>query len=142
MATGKSTVGRLVAARMRRRFVDLDEEIERAARKTVPEIFKEGGEPAFRRLEAEALAWAVGETDLVVACGGGAPCFGDNLTRMRGAGIVVALRASLETVLRRAGLGGGRPLLRDAERLYREREEIYARADVTVETDGRDPDSI
>ena len=130
MATGKSTVGPMMAERMGRRFVDLDGEVERAAGKRVPEIFRTEGEPAFRHREAAALAQVAGQPGVVVACGGGTPCFGDNLSRMRQRGVVVALRASVEEILRRA-IAGTRPLLdvdpgRDAaERIYRERQAVY-----------------
>src|SRR5262245_29246182 len=144
MATGKSTLGRLAAERLGRRFVDLDDLIEERAGKRIGEIFREEGEEGFRRHEAEALSAVTAETDVVVACGGGAPCFGDNLDRMRAAGIVVALRASLEEILRRAALPGApvRPLLADAERLYAARQAIYESADVVVATDGRSPDAL
>jgi shikimate kinase / 3-dehydroquinate synthase len=159
MATGKSTVGRLAAERLGRRFVDLDDVIEERAGRRIGEIFRQEGEEGFRRREAQALAVVAGEPDAVVACGGGAPCFGDNLERMRGAGIVVALRASLAEILRRAALPGEpeRPLLGgspgfagrgavgpliDAERLYAARQAVYESADVVVASDGRTPDDL
>jgi len=167
MATGKSTVGRLVAERLGRRFVDLDERVAERAGMSVPEIFKTQGERAFRDREAATLAEVVGERGVIVACGGGTPCFGDNLARMRAGGVLVALRASMQTVLARALAPGApeRPLLAvpetargeaqppagqsppadgprgpiaAAEALYRERESVYATADVTVDTDGHD----
>ncbi len=158
MATGKTTVGRLVAERLGRRFVDLDERVAERAGMSVPEIFKTQGERAFRDREAATLAQVAAERGVVVASGGGTPCFGDNLTRMRAGGVVVALRASMQTVLARALAPGApeRPLLSStssapivndisaaavvarpkAEALYAEREAVYASADVTVDTDG------
>jgi shikimate kinase / 3-dehydroquinate synthase len=148
MATGKSTVGRLVAERLGRRFVDLDERVAERAGMAVPEIFKTQGERAFRDREAATLAEVVSERGVVVACGGGTPCYGDNLARMRAGGVLVALRAQMQTVLARALAAGAadRPLLAGgadtalarAEALYREREAVYATADVTVDTDGHD----
>ena len=144
MAAGKSTVGRLVAKRAGRRFVDLDEEVERRAKKSVAEIFRSEGEPGFRWREAEALAALAVMPGLVVACGGGAPCHGDNLTRMRRSGVVIALDASLAELLRRAALPGApeRPLLPDAERLYADRRAVYGGADMVVRTDGRTPETL
>lgn len=146
MATGKTTVGRLVAEKLGRAFVDLDERIEAAAGKSIPEIFKAEGEIGFRRLEAAAVQAVALDVDQVIACGGGAPCFGDNLARMRATGVVVALRASIDEILRRAGAEPGtRPLLDApegaravAERLFRERQAVYESADVVVDSDGRD----
>jgi shikimate kinase/3-dehydroquinate synthase len=147
MATGKSTVGRLVAEQLGRRFVDLDERVAERAGMSVPDIFKNQGERAFRDREAATLAEVVNERGVIVACGGGTPCFGDNLARMRAGGVLVALRAQMSTVLARALASGApeRPMLaapetalRNAEALYREREAVYATADVTVDTDGHD----
>jgi 3-dehydroquinate synthase len=142
MATGKSTVGPLLAERLGRRYVDLDGRIAAARGKDIPAIFAGEGEPAFRRYEASALADAAGERDVVVGCGGGTPCFGDNLARMRAAGPTVALLASLPEVLARAGSVATRPLLGQAERLYGEREAIYRAADICVDTGGRTPAAI
>lgn len=152
MATGKSTVGRLVARHFGRRFVDLDERIAEAAGKPVADIFWERGEAGFRRLEAETLGRVLGEPNLVVAVGGGTPCFGDNLEHMAESGVVVALRASMEEIVRRAMVDGGartRPLLggaegarASAERLFRERQAAYEAADVVVTTDQRTPEQV
>ena len=73
MGAGKSTVGRLLAARLGWEFLDLDAMIERKAGKAVPEIFAEFGEPHFRRLESVALAVALGRSQVVLALGGGTP---------------------------------------------------------------------
>jgi shikimate kinase/3-dehydroquinate synthase len=144
MATGKSTVGRVVAERLGRRFVDLDDEVERRAQRTVAEIFRQEKEEGFRRREAEALRALGGEPDLVVACGGGAPCFADNLAWMRSSGIVFTLRASLAQILERTALPGApaRPLLGEAERLYAARQAVYEAADVVVDAEARTPDDV
>jgi 3-dehydroquinate synthase len=142
MATGKSTIGALVAERLGRRFVDLDARIEERAGMPVPEIFRQWGERGFRERESEVLAEVAAERGVVVACGGGTPCFGDNLQHMRARGVVVALQASIDEVLRRALAPGApeRPLLAGreaAEKLFAARAAVYARADVLVSTDGR-----
>src|SRR6476659_944624 len=78
MGAGKSTVGPLVAAKLRRRFVDLDAVIEHDAGATVREVWDAEGEEEFRKREAAALAKVASEGAQVIALGGGAPCFGDN----------------------------------------------------------------
>ena len=112
MAAGKSTVGPMLAERLGRRWVDLDAHIEADAGRSIPAIWKDEGELGFRRREAAAVRRLCGERQLVVSCGGGAPAWGDNLARMRASGTVASLLVDLDTVLARAGEGGGgRPLL-------------------------------
>src|SRR5512134_906463 len=103
MAAGKTTVGRIVAERLGRRFVDLDDVIAGDAGTPVPTLVA-ADEPGFRRREATALAAAIaGAGDgPVIATGGGCATFADNLDRMRAAGLVVALSASLPEIRRRA----------------------------------------
>lgn len=149
MGTGKTTVGRLVAERLGRPFVDLDHAIEEGAGVSVAEVFRTQGEPAFRRLETEALGRALEDGHAVVATGGGAACREPNLGMMLGRGLVVALSATPEEVLRRAGKASGRPLLdgaadplEAARALLREREPFYGRAHVRVDTVGKAPEVV
>lgn len=149
MATGKSTVGRLVAARTGRSFVDLDTAIEEEAGKSVAEIFKQDGEPGFRAKESVALQKALAKDNVVIATGGGAACRENNLRAMLEAGFVVALQADPAEVIRRAGGGSGRPLLdgaadpqQAAMKLLAEREPFYARAHVRIDTVGRPPEHV
>ena len=149
MATGKSTVGPLLADRLGYRFVDLDWLVEARARQTVAELFARG-EDVFRAAEAEALAETAHGDGLVVATGGGTLAEPANLTAARMAGAVVWLRSSEEATLRRLGDARGRPVLAGpggrplqgaalAERvraLVAAREPYYAQADVVVEADG------
>ena len=147
MAAGKTTVGRLVAARLGRRFVDLDDVIAEAAGTSAAALVA-ADEAAFRRREADALAQVIaGATDgPVIATGGGAAAHGDNLDRMRAAGLVVALAASLPEVRRRAEGGPPRPLLsRDdaaLAALAATRERHYRRAHVGIATDDVAPDEV
>lgn len=149
MATGKSTVGRLCAQRLGRPFLDLDRVIEETARMTVARIFQTQGEPAFRRLEAEALARALDTRGAVIATGGGAACREENLTLMLSRGFVVTLSAPPSEVLKRVGARSGRPLLDGSDdpmtaaaKLLSEREPFYARAHARVDTVGRPASAV
>lgn len=134
MGAGKSAVGRRVAAVLGRRFVDLDEEIERRESCSVPDIFAGLGEQAFRDREQWALADLLELREpLVIATGGGTVLRWSNREAMREHGTVVWLRANADTLIERVGDGEGRPLLAgDAaatiERLVEERRKLYAAA--------------
>ena len=109
---GKTTVGRILARRLRRAFVDSDERVEEMAGESVARIFARGGEAAFRRFEAAALGEILRARGQVVACGGGAVLRASNRALMRRAGAVVHLRANAETLARRLARNRrGRPLL-------------------------------
>jgi shikimate kinase len=149
MASGKTTVGRLVAQRLGWRFEDLDELIVAAAGASVPKIFADEGELGFRRRETQAVAAAAGQRATVFATGGGAACREPNLDAMLTSGRVVALEVSPEEAVRRAGDQSGRPLLDGqadkltaARALLGARRDFYRRAHVRVATDGRTPEEI
>lgn len=108
MGVGKTTVGRLLAARLGRRYVDSDEEVEAATGRTVRELFEEGGEQAFRPLESQALAAAVRDgRPLVVGVAGGAVLDPANRALIQRTGTVVWLRATPETLARRIARPSG-----------------------------------
>jgi len=139
MGTGKTAVGKRVASRLGRRFVDTDVLIEERAGRSIPRIFAEGGEPAFRRLEAEVIAQVAAGDDRVIATGGGVVLSSANMACLRRNGVIIALRADAESILARVGRGEYRPLLGDApeeniRRLLRERDPLYQEADLVVET--------
>jgi shikimate kinase len=138
MGSGKTAVGRKLAERLGARFLDLDEEVERRAGMTVREIFERHGEPAFRKLEQEALAATREEPDVVVATGGGTVTFEANARWIRANGVSVWLNPPFATIVSRIGGRGkqDRPLFRDevqALALYRERLPAYRQADLTVD---------
>lgn len=140
MACGKSTLLRALSQRVpRRRYVDLDHEIVRIAGKSIPAIFAEDGEEAFRRLESDALQALCG-SDVVVACGGGTPCRPGAMEAMLAAGTVVWLKADTDITVGRLRLAPGERPVIDAlldnpdalrakvEALMAEREPYYSRA--------------
>jgi shikimate kinase len=146
MGCGKSTVGRLLAERLGWTFVDLDDEIERRAGRSIPDIFEGDGEPRFRNLEQEALeeqcSLAQRGRARVVALGGGA--FADPRTRERLelGGVSIWLECPLERLWPRVAEFSHRPLARDRERfenLYNQRLELYRGADFTVAADTDEP---
>src|SRR5206468_2255832 len=111
MATGKSEVGRRLARRLGRPFVDLDQLVEAAAGRTVAAIFASEGEARFRALERDAVEEACAVPDAVIATGGGTLLDPENRRRLAAAGPVVCLVASPEEIARRVGDVTNRPLL-------------------------------
>ena len=128
MGTGKTAVGREVAARLGRPFVDLDDLIVQRAGKSIPEIFAQDGEPAFRALEAAVCGEMAAPAGLVIATGGGAVVNPANREALAAGGTVICLETDLETILQRVGRGDDRPMLASPDRVARIRELLAARA--------------
>jgi len=148
MGAGKTTVGRMVAGRMGYVFIDMDEEIERAAGLSVNTIFEKYGEASFRGREAELTARLAAGDRQVVSCGGGWALNPGNVA-MRGASSrLVYLRANPESILKRTE-GSSRPLLNVGDRaervvsLLKSRTPVYASvADLIVDTDELTPEEV
>lgn len=101
MASGKTTLGRAFAKATGMQFIDLDFYIEQRFRKSIPQIFEERGEAGFRRMES-ALLREVGEfEDVVISCGGGTPCFDNNMEYMNCRGTTVWLDTPIDVICRR-----------------------------------------
>lgn len=143
MGSGKSTVGRELARKMAYPFVDTDEEIERKAKKSIPEIFEEHGEKYFRRLEEEVLSEIIeNNEEMVISTGGGIVLSERNRRILREKTITILLQAGVEELYNRLKDETNRPLLavenpqEEIKRLLEEREEYYNTADIKVNTDG------
>lgn len=117
MASGKSTLGRALARSLSLSysFVDLDAEVERIAGMSTADIFRTHGADAFRRMESEALEGLSRRHGLIVACGGGTPCFGANMDVMLASGLTVWLRANAAVTAKRINEAPAaqRPLMQD-----------------------------
>ncbi len=112
MGSGKSRTGEKLAQLLQYPFVDLDEWIIDHAQMSIPLIFREKGEAYFRQLETKALRAQGRKSQLVIACGGGAPCFYDNMAWMNKNGITIFLDATPELLYQRlASEADSRPLL-------------------------------
>jgi shikimate kinase len=148
MGAGKTSVGRRLASTLGVPFRDADAEIELAAGCTVSDIFERFGEPAFRAGERKVIARLLGEPAHVLATGGGAFMDMETRTRIKQSAISIWLRAHIELLLERVTRKDHRPLLRNTdnraalERLLREREPIYAQADIVVESDDGPHDAV
>ena len=148
MGSGKTTVGKVLADFLGCPFMDLDDLIVKKAGKSIPEIFAQDGEPAFRQLEARLLRQTVEkytENTVVLALGGGAVTAPASAALLREKTVCIYLRATLETLLARLeGETAGRPLADAslADRLAA-REPLYEEtAHVIIDTDGLTPDEV
>lgn len=149
MGAGKSTVGPLVASRLELAFVDLDDEIEKEAGRSVPEIFAAEGESGFRRAESAALSRVLSAPgNKVVSVGGGAVLDPGNRTAMESS-TVVWLRARTSTLASRVGSAGDRPLLTGStpaealSAISETRRPLYAEvSDAVVDVDRLEPGQV
>ena len=148
MGSGKTTVGKVLADFLGCPFMDLDDLVVKKAGKSIPDIFAQDGEPAFRLLEAQMLRKTVekyAESTAVLALGGGAVLAPASAALLRDKTVCIYLRAPLDTLLARLeGETAGRPLADDtmASRLA-SRAPIYEKtAHVIVDTDGLSPDEV
>ena len=141
MGAGKTSMGKLLAKRLAKTFLDCDHEIERATGVKIAVIFEIEGEAGFRAREARALAELVLRKDIVLATGGGAVLSAENRKLLADNGVVVYLRAAAADLWNRTRHDKNRPLLHTAdprarlEQLYAERDPLYREvAAITVDT--------
>ena len=148
MAVGKSAVGRKLARRLKRRFVDLDRAIEKCEGLKVREIFENKGEPYFRQLEKQALAQVLQANGQIIATGGGVVLYEDNLRLLQERSLIVCLMADVNAIVRRAGRGTQRPLLTTSDKsqrineLLKQRKEYYANAHIQIDTSDLTVDEV
>ncbi len=140
MGTGKTTVGKMLAAKLGYEFVDIDDEIEKEQGVAISYIFSELGEPYFRLLERDKVKALVGRERVVVSAGGGVVLDLRNVEDLKRAGAVVCLSASAEVIMKRVGGSTNRPLLRVPDPMAKIRELMevrapyYRQADICIDT--------
>jgi shikimate kinase len=145
MGTGKSEAGRIVAARLGLKLVDIDTLIEGEQNMTISEIFTQFGESAFREMEADAVRRLSEMNNLVVSTGGGVVLRDENMANLRKNGTIICLTASPEIILKRVGSDNSRPLLQTDDplaairQLLKDRKKYYETADMVIDTEGRSP---
>lgn len=143
MGAGKSSVGRMVAQRLRFDFLDTDELIEQRSGKKISVIFAEEGEPAFRRWESKIVEELATLDRTVISTGGGLPAQGNNLASLKTHALVVYLCTTPELLWQRVRYARHRPLLQDPDpqakirSLLAARDPFYRQAHVLVSTDHR-----
>jgi len=150
MGTGKTVVGKVLAERLGKEFLELDALIEQKAGKTIPKIFQQEGEVAFRELEIEATEEVSRRKNVVIACGGGIVLNKINIDRLKKESLIVYLTALPRVILKRtASDENERPLLKADNRalavneLLRFRKPFYERAaDITIDTSKLNIDSV
>lgn len=153
MGSGKSTIGEMVAKSLGISFLDMDSEIERDMGVSVSDIFAQKGEEYFRELETKLLfKISKQESNVIVASGGGTPCFNTNMETMNQNGITIYLKWSIELLVEiLLDCRAERPLIKGldkdelkvfVEKTFSQREHYYNKADVTVICDGKSDDEI
>jgi len=149
MGTGKTTVGRRLARRLGREFLDTDSEIERVAGKTIPQIFAQDGEVRFRSEERLVVQKLSSQENLVIATGGGIVLNPDNVADLKHNGILICLAASPEVIYERVKGKKNRPLLNRVNNLLEhikemleKRKPFYQVADCVINTDRKSREQV
>jgi shikimate kinase len=151
MGSGKSTIGPILANTIGYEFLDIDKRIERAANKTINEIFANNGEGYFRELERKIVQEISNTHGCVVSLGGGTVTKSDNLSAIKMSGVLIYLKASPHEIFQRLRYKADRPLLKSSDSVHledgdllrritslmEEREAFYMQADVVVNTAGK-----
>ena len=152
MASGKSTAGKKLAAKLGFAFIDLDTFIEEEYEQTISEIFSQKGENEFRAMEHNALKKIISQENVVVACGGGTPCYYGNMELMNNNGTTIYLKMSADALAHRLlNAKDKRPLVENKTEPelrsfindhLEKREDIYHQAQYTVKGKDRNVDEL
>ena len=148
MGTGKTRIGRELAARLGMRFIDMDDVIVEKEGKSIPAIFAEDGEPHFRNVERAVVGELACSPGLVIATGGGVVLNSDNLRDLAQTGLVICVSATPGEILKRVEHDTNRPLLAEGDKLDKIRSLLAARRDFyaaiphQVDTNGKTPDEV
>lgn len=142
MGTGKSSLGKLLATRLGRPFIDIDKKIEDETHLSIPKIFEQYGEAHFRELEKSAVRELSEKRGLVIATGGGTVKDEENLRLLKDSGVLICLTTEPEEIFNRTARRGERPVLdgggnerlETIKKLLAERKKFYDRADYQVDT--------
>ena len=145
MGTGKTSIGKVLATKLGRAFIDLDHKIETDSKMKIPEIFKKYGEAHFRELEKQAVREISERRGIVIATGGGTVKDAENMILLKANGVIICLTTDIDEILYRTGNKGERPVLdgkhesqgnrREAiKKLLEERQKYYDQADFKVDT--------
>ena len=148
MGTGKSSTGKMLSQRLGCAFIDMDNKIEEESGLSIPEIFARFGEDHFRQLEHELAVRLSKRRNAVISTGGGTVKNPANMAALKSSGVLVCLKADVDTVLERTQNRGTRPVLdredkgnrrQAVKKLLKERESLYSQADFTVDTSELSP---
>ncbi|NLB40894.1 MAG: shikimate kinase [Clostridiales bacterium] len=145
MGTGKTTLGRMLADRTGMKFIDLDFLIVEQTGKNIAKIFEDEGEARFRMKEREVLSGYIAQSNQVFSTGGGIVLNPSNVELMKENGIVIALKANVDTLWERLKNTTNRPLLKDEnpkealQRLFQQRIKIYDDAHISIQVDEHSP---
>jgi len=148
--SGKTTVGKILAQKMGREFIEMDELITRKMGLTIPEIVEKHGWEKFRDIEEEITGEISGRDNIINASGGGVVTGEKNIIKLKKSGVLVWLQAGVNTLVSRTGedadrppLGEGRSRREDMETTFRERKPLYQQAaDLTVNTENKTPEEV
>ena len=148
MGVGKSTIGRLIAKRLKIKFIDVDKVIEKKEKKTIKRIFEDNGEKYFRNLEEKTTLKILKNNNTVIALGGGAFINKEIRQKVLSSCVSVWLKVDLDKLIKRYNKNDRRPLLdkkklnTDVKRIYQSRKKIYSLANFKINCDNIDKTKI
>jgi len=145
MGSGKTSIGKLLAGKMGKQFIDLDEEIEKESQRSIAALFEELGEDKFREIENSVLNKIIQTNECIIATGGGTPCFLNNNEIINKTGTSIYLKTSAENILSRLrSTISSRPLLKniatgqleeEIKKMIGLRKQYYEKANIVIDTD-------